>query len=498
MPLPRWSVACPTKGLGRTRNTAAPLNEDWDETECEQGGKTIMRTKPIQRMAYAGLCLTLALANPVRGATTAVAAATPEARVRCRIETERSVLPARTQENTILKITLEAADAPADVHQRTPVNLSIVLDRSGSMGGAKIEHARQAAIEAVRLLRPDDIVSLVTYDSQIETVIPPQRIRNIEWMEEQIRRIQPRGMTALFGGVSQGAAELRKHLDGRYTHRMILLSDGIANVGPSQPADLGRLGASLLKEGIQVSTVGIGLDYNDALMADLARSSGGNTHFVENSADLPRILAAELGEAQRLVARQAVVEIVLPEGVEPVRIIGRDGRISSRTVNVPLHHLQGGQTRYALVEVRVAPQAPRATLELARVRVSYDDPAANTRVTSGDQAVSVTFSEDTAAVTASANAEVHVEVLHNTLAVAQEEAIRLSDEGRAKDAAASLRGVAQAYNEMAERLNDDTLRRQAQDIDGDAARLESRGLDRRNRNAMRAKSYQTINQQKVR
>ncbi len=418
-------------------------------------------------------------------------------RVRCRIETDRSTLPADTVGTAILKITLDADAAPPDT-QRTPVNLAIVLDRSGSMRGAKIEHARRAAIEAVRRLRPDDIVSLVVYDSQIETVIPAQPARNIEWMEEQIRRIQPRGMTALFGGVSQGAAELRKHLDGRHTHRMILLSDGIANVGPSQPADLGRLGASLLKEGIQVSTVGIGLDYNDALMAELARQSGGNTHFVEDSKDLPRILAAELGEAQQLVARRTTLEIELPAGVELVRIIGRDGRVSARKATVPLHHLSSGQSRYALVEIRVPAQAPDAALELARARVSYKDPASGRLVVTDEQTVSATFSANPATVAASLNADVQIEALYNSLALAREDAIRLSDEGRTKDAAAQLKTVAEAYRNMGAQLGNDALQEEARKIEDNAAELETRGLDRRRRNLFRAESYQTINQQRVR
>jgi len=417
-------------------------------------------------------------------------------RVRVHLEVDRSVLPAEVSATAVVKVTLTAPEAPPEL-KRTPVNLCIVLDRSGSMSGTKIEHARQAAIEAIRRLHPGDIVSLVTYDSQIETVIPAQHPRNVEWMEEQISRITPRGMTALFGGVSQGAAELRKNQDGNYTHRMILLSDGIANVGPSQPDDLARLGASLLKEQIQISTVGIGLDYNEDLMTSLASQSGGNTYFVEHSVDLPRIITAELGEAQQLVARQTVIEVTLPEGVEALRIIGREGRVSGNKVVVPLHHLQGGQSRYALIEVRVAPRAPRAELELAQVSIAYDDLVTQRRVASGLQGISVTFSADTPSVVASINEQVEVEILRNRLALAKDEAIRLADEGRKEEAADTLRVVARSYEEVAMRAGNAELGREADEIEQTADVLGRDGMDRNSRKAFREYNHNVINQQQL-
>ncbi|HMP72812.1 MAG TPA: VWA domain-containing protein [Kiritimatiellia bacterium] len=415
--------------------------------------------------------------------------------VTCRIEVDRTLLPANTTANAVIKVTLEAPDAPTAA-ARTPVNLCIVLDRSGSMSGAKIEHARLAAIEAVRRLHPDDIFSLVTYDSSIETVIPARHPRDLEWIEDQIRRIQPRGMTALFGGVSQGAAEIRKHLDGRFIHRIILLSDGIANVGPGTPEDLGRLGDSLLKENIHVSTIGVGLDYNEDLMTRLALRAGGNTYFVEDSADLPRILASELGEAQRVVAQRVILELLLPEGIRPVRVIGREGRLEHRRVEVPLHQLHGGQSRFALVEVQVPPQSPEATLELARARITYDDIATERQIRTSEQAVSVQFSARSEDVEASANLQVNLDLLENRRAEAQAEAIRLNDEGRRQEAATLMRGVAEDFDRVGNALHAPAAVQAGRELSVQAEVLEERGLDSRQRKVFRAESYQTIMQQK--
>jgi Ca-activated chloride channel family protein len=161
-----------------------------------------------------------------------VVAADRASAVTCSVETDRSVLPANESQKVIAKVTLNSIKLPS-ASGRSPVNLSIVLDRSGSMGGDKIAKAKEAAIEAVKRLSPKDIFSLVVYDHTIQTVIPAQPVKDVEQISTQIGAIQPGGNTALFGGVTRGAAEIRKHIEDRYVHRIILLSDGLANVGPS-------------------------------------------------------------------------------------------------------------------------------------------------------------------------------------------------------------------------------------------------------------------------
>ena len=209
-------------------------------------------------------------------------------KVKCRVETDRAVFLAGDAQKAVIKIALETPPVPLTI-DRPPVNLSIILDRSGSMSGSKIDQAKSAAIEALKRLSSTDTFSLVVYDHVVKTIIPAQRVVDIHRIIEKIKLIHTGGNTALFGGVSQGAAEIRKYLEGNYVHRIILLSDGLANVGPNTPEDLGRLGAALIKENISVTTVGVGTDYNEDLMARLSQKSDGNIYFVESSYDLPKI-----------------------------------------------------------------------------------------------------------------------------------------------------------------------------------------------------------------
>lgn len=265
-------------------------------------------------------------------------------KVKTRVEIDRGTLPADRVQTAVVKITLDAP-APVQRARRPAVNLCIVLDRSGSMAGPKLEKAKEAAIEALRRLDREDLFSVVVYDHTVQTVVQAQKARQVESIEALIRSIRSGGNTALFGGVSQGAAQVRKNLGSDYVHRIILLSDGIANTGPSSPEDLGRLGAALRKENISVTTVGVGTDYNEDLMTRLSESSDGNTYFVESSQDLPRIFAAELGDVLNVVARQVQVIIECPGDVRPLRIIGRDGRIKGRNVELGLNQLYGNQAK---------------------------------------------------------------------------------------------------------------------------------------------------------
>ena len=342
--------------------------------------------------------------------------------VKLKIDVDRTVLPAGTSEKAIVKIGLDCVRLPRR-DLRPPVNLALVIDRSGSMSGDKISHARDAALEAVRRLAPDDIVSLIAYDSNVETLVPAQRLGDGRKIEHAILGIEVGGNTALYGGVTRGAAEVRRYAeDDRYVDRVILLSDGLANVGPSSADELGRLGTSLMKEGISVTTIGVGLGFNEDLMTRLAQRSDGNTYFVENSADLSRIFAAELGDVLNVVARRVVIEIDFPEGVRPLSFIGRDGTIAGQRAELTLNQLYGGQEKFALIEVQVAPSEHAEEREIARARVNYEDTVSQKSATL-TASRKVQFSAKRAEVVSSADHKVQADYAANVMAVAKDEAV---------------------------------------------------------------------------
>ena len=425
--------------------------------------------------------------------TAAVLAATKP--VQCRVELDRAVLPAGRSQTAIVKVSLDAPQPPERI-QRPAVNLSIVLDRSGSMSGKKLERAKQAAIEALRHLSRRDLFSLVVYDHNIQTVVPAQPAGANEWIERQIQTVFAGGNTALFGGVSQGAAEIRKNSVRNFVHRIILLSDGLANVGPSSPDDLGRLGTALIKENISVTTIGVGTDYNEDLMTRLSQNSDGNSYFVESSRDLPRIFTAELGDVLNVVARRVQLTIECPEGVRPLGLINRQGKIRGQNVELYLNQLYGSQQKFALLEVEISGAASGTTREIARARVSYEDPFSQQTGSSVGQ-VTATFSSDGEAVYKSINRSVYRDYQLNLNARAQEEAIRLSDEGRKKEAVDTLKSSARKLRQVAEEFEDSDLMNEADKAEAQAATIEKKGMTKKQRKVLRTESYQMKTQQKI-
>ena len=416
-----------------------------------------------------------------------------ESGVKCRVEIDRSVLPAGGAQKAVVKITLDAPPPP-EKSMRPAVNLAIVLDRSGSMAGQKLERAKDAAIEALRHLGPMDMFSVVVYDHNVSTVVSAQHATNIEWIEGRIKQIRSGGNTALFGGVSQGAAEVRKNLDGNYVHRIILLSDGIANVGPSSPEDLGRLGAALIKEDISVTTVGVGTDYNEDLMTSLSQNSDGNTYFVESSRDLSRIFTAELGDVLSVVAKKVNIIIELPNGVKPLNIIGREGRIKGRIVELSLNQLYGSQEKYALIEVEIPEGKSGEKRIIAYVNVSYENPFTQKKETSSGR-VYARFSKDRLKVKKSANIAVQKEYYLNLNAISQERAISLSDKGKKNEAVSELKKSADKLREVGQEYNDEELLKRAEEMEVQAGQIEKEGMTKKYRKVLRTDSYQMKNQQ---
>lgn len=352
--------------------------------------------------------------------------------VEVRVDLAHPKIPAQKQYKTYLKVGLvglQQKEKPA----RPPVNVTIVLDRSGSMSGPKMEHARQAAVEALQRLGGDDIVSVVTFDDGAESVVPATKMTNRDDIVAAIQKITPRGSTALFAGVSRAAEELRKFKTPQMVNRIVLLSDGIANIGPASADEMGRYGVSLAKESISVTTLGLGLDYNEKLLAQLAQHSDGNHAFIKEPGELAAVFTEEFGDILSVVAQEMQVKITCPEGVRPVRVLGRDASIRGSTVEVAMNQLRAGQEKYVLLEVDV-PAGTNSTPQLiGDVEVSYrrNDASAPQQVIAHSLATRV---NDDRAVESSASTPILVEVAKQIGVEKQMIAVKLTDEGKTREA----------------------------------------------------------------
>ena len=275
---------------------------------------------------------------------------------------ERGYVVKNSPQEVVIKIDLSAIADRKKV-RRTPLNLAVVLDKSGSMTGAKLEKTKQAAMLLVDRLAPNDIFSLVIFSDEAQVLVPAQKVLDKDALREKIQGIEAGGSTALYAGVKMGADQLQEYFSSKRINRVILLSDGIANVGPSSPRQLRRLGSDLAERGISVTTMGVGDDYNEDVMAGLAEASDANYYYVKDTETLPEIFAKELGGLLAVAARDVRIEIICPDGVKPLGFIGRAEKFESQSATVNLSQFTTGQNRYLVFalprERRKAGSRPR-------------------------------------------------------------------------------------------------------------------------------------------
>jgi Ca-activated chloride channel family protein len=361
-------------------------------------------------------------ANPLAGETLTL-----------KLVPERGCLLRNAPDEVIVKIDLSAVDGQTKA-RRTPLNLAVVLDRSGSMTGPKIEKAKQAAMQLVDRLRPDDVFSMVIFSDEAQVVVPAGHVKDKEALKEKIEGIEARGSTALYAGVKLGAEQLDEFLSGKRINRVILLSDGLANVGPSTPRDLRRLGAQLVEIGISVTTIGVGDDYNEDLMAGLAEASDANYYYVKDTEKLPEIFAKELGELTRVAARDVRIEITCPDGITPLGFIGRSEKFEGQRAVVKLSQFTPGQDRYLFLHCRVRGDQE----DVAQVAVNYTDELGGGNVQSATGTARIRFTDSQAAVDQSINRAVYAEKELMLTAVAKDEALKQADGGNYRAAASIL------------------------------------------------------------
>jgi Ca-activated chloride channel family protein len=332
-----------------------------------------------------------------------------------------------------VKIDLSAV-ADRKKSRRTPLNLAVVLDRSGSMTGAKLEQTKQAAMQLVDRLAPDDVFSLIAFSDQAQVLVSAQKAVDKDYLKRKIESIEAGGSTALYAGVKLGADQIQEYLSSKRINRVILLSDGLANVGPSTPRQLRTLGGELTERGISVTTIGVGNDYNEDLMAALAEASDANYYYVKDTEKLPEIFAKELGEMLEVAARDVRIEIICPKGVQPLGFIGRTEKFASQTASVNLSQFTAGQNRYLLLRCVVDENQP----EIARVKVNYTDELNGGTVQVTDGVARIRFTEKPEVAAKSVNGAVVAQRELLLAAVAKDEALAQADAGNYKAAATIL------------------------------------------------------------
>lgn len=359
------------------------------------------------------------------------------------------------QPGTIVRALLSISGTAPTAAARAPLSLSFVIDRSGSMGGDRIESARVAVAHALERLHPDDVVSVVAFDDVVETVAAPDRRARQPHLIAQVQHIDARGSTNLSGGWLRGREHMQyaqgfsSAADGA-SRRILLVTDGHANQGITDPATLIELARTARSMGITTSTIGIGEGYDDALLRAMADAGGGNAWYIERPDQSQDVLAEELGNLLSVSAQGLTVTMTLHDAVT-VFMTHSDWPVTMPTSNAfrfDLGDLYAAEPKPLLVELFVPAhrleELAAALIPLATFSVSADVVTASGRVEHRSMHLPVASSMEGQQ---SLLPEIEHAVLLANTARAREDAARLQREGNAAAAEVVMRN---ARNNMLE------------------------------------------------
>jgi Ca-activated chloride channel family protein len=379
------------------------------------------RTSAILLLA-AGVAAGAALLTPRGGGP--VADPPPTSSVLTARATSSHVL--RGTSDTHIAVTVRAPEL-AEARERPPVNMSIVIDRSGSMEGKPLADAKAAARHLVELLGPRDRIAIVTYSTGAELIVPMQMASASSRAHalQMIDAIDSSGGTNISQGLMVGSEALAASGDG--LRRLVLISDGQANEGLVDAHRLAELAATSAAGGTAITSVGVGLDFDERTMSAIAIAGRGRYYFVEDTARIASLFERELAELGLIVASDAELLITPAPGVEVLDAVGYHPRRERTSVIVPIADLRSGEVRKIVLRVRVT-TAGAGRMDLASLQLSWR-PRDQGRVVAGSADVAVAITDDASAVLAHRDREIVRQVEEIETAQAVDEAADAYERG---------------------------------------------------------------------
>jgi Ca-activated chloride channel family protein len=259
---------------------------------------------------------------------------------------------------------------------RPRLNLSIVLDRSGSMDGSKMLQAREAAKFCVDQMLPSDRLSVVIFDEHIDLLFPSEPVTNKQSMKDLISRVEARGSTALHEAWVRGGLTVSDNLLDTGINRVVLITDGQANVGLTNVDEIVSQAMGLFQRGVSTSTIGIGADFNESLLMPMAESAGGNAWHVVEADDMQRIFQTELEGLISQFGHTVSLGLIPADGVVISDLLN-DFELTE-TGRYRLPNLQGGSPLEIVVQLKVSPQAAGTKMRLLDLKLGFTPQDART------------------------------------------------------------------------------------------------------------------------
>lgn len=270
---------------------------------------------------------------------------------------------------------LQIGFTTAEVTERTdlrPLNLALVIDRSGSMADSdKMSRVKESLRLMLEKLRPDDIISISVFNTDAQVLFPANRVGDGYELRRVIECIEPGGSTNLHAGLMLGYKEAERNFRKDATNRVILLTDGIANVGVTDPKRIALESSEFNGQGIDLSTIGVGLELNNDLLRTLATSGRGLYHFVSDYQDIEKVFVNEVQSLVSSVAKRAEVSVDYDANLEIEKIYGYAPRSRTNGVSISLDNMNNGLTQVVMMRFRA--RNASKNFYPVKVRLSYFD-----------------------------------------------------------------------------------------------------------------------------
>lgn len=404
-------------------------------------------------------------------------------------EFDQSILPAGSslKTNILLRFRVDIAESP-----RRHLNLSLVIDRSGSMAGAPLHHALKAAESVVDQLEPDDILSVVVYDDEVDSVVPPQAVTNKAALKNSIRKVRAGGITNLSGGWLKGCEHVKTRLDPQKINRVLLLTDGHANMGIQDPKILTATSGQKAEEGIITTTLGFAQGFNEDLLIGMARAATGNFYFIQSIDEATEVFSIELDSLRAVVGQNLKVTLELADGISLVDTLSL-AKLSQNDASqavLTLGELYEGEDKLLGLSLVIS-SAQIGELPVMKLHYSAD-------VVQDDVIQSVSGTVDIVAKVGTveeaafaSTSQIILELSRLTIAKAKETGLNLAEHGKHQEAEETLRALVKDLRDKGLSENFE-IAEEIDQLEYFAGRIAQKALGNAGRKEMRDQSYQTM------
>ena len=379
---------------------------------------------------------------------------------------------------------------PPSGQRRRPLNLSLVIDRSGSMAGQELQQAILAAKRVVDDLDEHDLLSVVIYDDTVETLIAPTHVTDKARLKDQLDRVRAGGLTNLSGGWLRGMELVEQGRTPDMVNRVLLLTDGQANVGVTDTKVLIKTAAQKAEAGISTTALGFGQGFNEDLLIGMARAAGGNFYFIQSIDDAAEVFGIELQTLKAVAAQNLTLTLEPAAGVEIRDVLSFHRRQTAPGAAWTLELGDIYEDEDKVLGLQLTLPALAAGLH-SLLKVSYRAEVVhdgNLETLRGEWSVQATAAPLGAEHVVS-DLGVTLDLARLRIARAKEQAVELADKGQAAEAVSTLRDLAgqlsaaglDEHFEIAEEL---------EQLEHYASRISARQLDNPSRKELRDQSFQ--------